>query len=201
MASRAACGDGDLSATGAFTAARDASHPLGGPTPFYEAVATAVELSVDRSTGMIHIHRVVHVTDAGKVHDHIRARGLDEGGVIMGIGLALSEQLIYEQGRLLNGSSLDYRIPTLLDLPDEIVTLFAENHDGPGPAGAKGLAEGGLLAVAPAIAAAILDCTGVHLRELPFTAERVWRALRGASAPTAEHPTEEERLSWHAVER
>jgi len=169
---------GELSATGTFTAARDERHPLGGPTPFYEAVATAAELSVDTATGMIRIHKIAHVTDAGKVHDRVRAKGLDEGGLVMGIGLALSEQLIYDGAHLRNGSSLDYRIPTLCDLPEEMVSLFQENGDGPGPGGAKGLAEGGLLAIAPAIAAAILDCAGVHIRDLPFTPERVWRAMR-----------------------
>jgi hypothetical protein len=61
-----------------------------------------------------------------------------------------------------------------------MVSLFAENGDGPGPGGAKGLAEGGLLAIAPAIAAAILDCAGVHVKDLPFTPERVWHAMRGS---------------------
>jgi CO/xanthine dehydrogenase Mo-binding subunit len=188
MAMRSGLTRRELSATGSFTAAQDERHPLGGPTPFYEAVATAAELSVDDATGMIHIHKIAHVTDAGKVHDHLRARGLDEGGLVMGLGLALSEQLIYDRGHLRNGSSLDYRIPTVCDLPDEMVSLFQENEDGPGPGGAKGLAEGGLLAIAPAIAAAILDCTGVHIRELPFTPERVWRAItdRAGSAPAAQ---------------
>ncbi|MEX1277727.1 MAG: molybdopterin cofactor-binding domain-containing protein, partial [Chloroflexota bacterium] len=161
-----------------FSAVADETHPLGGPTPFYEAVATAVELQVDPETGLLSIDRVVHATDAGAVLDRQRATGLDEGGLMMGIGLATSEQLIHaEDGRLLNGSSLDYRIPTIGDRPGEVVSLFQENRDGPGPSGAKGLAEGGILAVAPAIRAAIHDATGAFVDDLPFTPEKLWRAL------------------------
>ncbi|MEX0629614.1 MAG: xanthine dehydrogenase family protein molybdopterin-binding subunit [Chloroflexota bacterium] len=168
----------DLVGEGTFSAVADETHPLGGPTPFYEAVATAVELQVDPETGLLSIDRVVHATDAGAVLDRQRATGLDEGGLMMGIGLATSEQLIHaEDGRLLNGSSLDYRIPTIGDRPGEVVSLFQENRDGPGPSGAKGLAEGGILAVAPAIRAAIHDATGAFVDDLPFTPEKLWRAL------------------------
>ena len=100
----------------------------------------------------------------------------------MGMGLALSEQLCHRpDGRLANGSSLDYRIPTVHDMP-EFASVFIENGDGPGPFGSKGLAEGGVLAVAPAIAAAIHDCVGVRLTEMPFTPERVLDALWHARA-------------------
>jgi CO/xanthine dehydrogenase Mo-binding subunit len=171
-------GQGELTGRGQFRVAADPDHPLGGPTPFFEAVVTAVELSVDDETGMIEVHKVVHVTDAGRVLNLPRAVGLDEGGVVMGMGLALSEHLVYEAGRLRNGSSLDYRIPTVTDIPAESVSRFQENGDGPGPRGSKGLAEGGILAVAPALAAAVYDCTGVRLRDLPLTPERIWTAMQ-----------------------
>jgi CO/xanthine dehydrogenase Mo-binding subunit len=171
-------GQGELQGRGQFRAMPDADHALGGPTPFFEAVVTGVELSVDADTGLLDLHRVVHVTDAGRILNRPRAIGLDEGGVAMGMGLALSEQLVYRDGVLLNGSSLDYRIPTITDIPAESVSLFQENGDGPGPHGSKGLAEGGILAIAPALAAAIHDCTGVRLQDLPMTPERVWSAMR-----------------------
>jgi CO/xanthine dehydrogenase Mo-binding subunit len=168
---------------GSYTADGDPSHPLGGPTPFYEAVATAVELTVDERTGHLDIEHIVHVTDAGRVLDPVRARGLDEGGLVMGIGLATSEQLILDSdGRARNGSTLDYRIPTTRDAPPRMTSLFLENGDGPGPDGAKGLAEGGVLAVAPAICAAVADATGLFLGDLPLTPERVWRALTTSRA-------------------
>lgn len=169
---------GELVGHGQFGAPADPDHPLGGRTPFFEAVATAVELSVDRETGMLEIHKVVHVTDAGRIMNRARAAGIDGGGVVMGIGLALSEQLVYRAGRLVNGSSLDYRILTASDIPLESVHAFQENADGPGPGGSKGLGEGGILAIAPALAAAVHDCTGIWARDLPITPEAVWSALQ-----------------------
>jgi CO/xanthine dehydrogenase Mo-binding subunit len=163
---------------GTFRSPSDADHPLGGPTPFFEAVATGVDLSVDAETGLVDVHRVVHVTDAGRVLDRQRATGLDEGGVVMGLGLALSEALVYTPDGLVNGSSLDYRIPTAADSPTEAISMFQENGDGPGPFGSKGLAEGGILAVAPAVAAALHAATGRRFRDLPVTPETVWRACR-----------------------
>ncbi len=174
-------GQGELVGRGQFQAQADADHVLGGPTPFFEAVVTGVELSVDTETGLLDVHKVVHVTDAGRILNRPRAVGLDEGGVVMGMGLALTEQLVYEEGRLRNGSSLDYRIPTASDAPRESVSLFQENGDGPGPHGSKGLAEGGILAVAPALAAAVHDCTGVRVRDLPITAEKIWAGLQGGA--------------------
>ena len=168
----------EITGEGSFQGEVDPSHPLGGPAPFFEAVATAVELHVDEETGQIFLDRLVHATDVGKVINPVRAAGVDEGGNVMGLGLALSEQLLFDDaGGIANGSSLDYRIPTVWDVPGELVSLFQENRDGPGPQGAKGLGEGGILAVAPAICAAVFDCTGILLTEIPYSPERVWRAL------------------------
>ena len=175
-------GNGELQGTGEFRAPADADHILGGPTPFFEAVVTGVELSVDEETGLIDIHRAVHVTDAGRILNRPRAIGLDEGGVVMGMGLALSEQLVYRDGALLNAGSLDYRIPTATDIPRESVSLFQENGDGPGPHGSKGIAEGGILAIAPALASAVHDSTGVRICDLPITAEKIWTAIQDARA-------------------
>ena len=136
-----------------------------------------MELSVDAETGHVEIHKLVHVTDAGKVINPSRSSGLDDGGVVMGLGLALSERLEYGDEGLANGSSLDYRIPTVADIPIETMSRFQENGDGPGPYGSKGIAEGGVLAVAPAIAEALFQCTGRRFREIPFTPERIWRKM------------------------
>ena len=174
-------GDG-IVGEGIYEAPVDASHFLGGPAPFYETVSTAVELEVDSETGIVTIHRIVHCTDAGKVLNRQRVSGVDEGGVTMGVGLALTEHVVFGEDALLrNASSLDYRIPTALDVP-RIESFFVENGDGPGPYGSKGIGEGGVLAVAPAIASAIADCTGVRLSELPFTPERILLAMKEASA-------------------
>lgn len=173
---------GELVGEGSFSSEVDLDHPLGGPTPFYEAVATAVEVTVDAETGLVSILNVVHATDAGFVLNPARAKGLDEGGIVMGLGLALSEHLVHaDDGAMTNGSSLDYRIPTIGDRPLRIVSLFQENADGPGPNGAKGLAEGGILAVAPAVCAAIDDCVGVYVHDLPATPEKIWTLLQEVS--------------------
>jgi CO/xanthine dehydrogenase Mo-binding subunit len=97
----------------------------------------------------------------------------------MGIGHILMEHVILDdRGRIRNLGALDYRIPTTKDLPLEIASLVVENEDGPGPYGAKGAGEGGLMATAPAIAAAVAEATGAVIRDLPITPERVWRELQ-----------------------
>ncbi len=168
----------EIAGEGTFQGKSDASHPLGGPAPFFEAVANAVELHVDSETGQVVLDKLVHVTDVGKAINPRRASGVDEGGNIIGVGVSLSEQLLYDRsGGIVNGSSLDYRIPTVADIPEQMISLFQENHDGPGPQGAKGLGEGGILAVAPAICGALFDCTGILFTEIPLTPEKIWRAM------------------------
>jgi CO/xanthine dehydrogenase Mo-binding subunit len=105
--------------------------------------------------------------------------GQDEGAAIQGLGHTLMERYILdEDGRVRNLGAADYRIPTSMDLPVEMHADAIENGDGPGPYGAKGMSEGAILCVAPAIAAAVRDATGVAIRELPLTPERVWQAIR-----------------------
>ena len=76
-------------------------------------------------------------------------------------------------------SIVDYRVPGFKDLPGKFETHLLENHDGPGPYGAKGMGEGGIIPVSPAIGNAVARATGVRINELPLTSERVWRALTG----------------------
>ena len=105
----------------------------------------------------------------------------DEGAAIQGLGHTLMERYIFDDdGRIRNLGAIDYRIPTSMDLPREMVSELVENADGPGPYGAKGMSEGALLPVAAAVAAAVADATGVVIRDLPLSPERVWRALREA---------------------
>ena len=154
-------------------------HPLGGTAAFYEFNATAVEVEVDRDTGDVTVVRHVTVSDVGKALHPGQVRGQDEGAAIMGLGHTLMEHYIYDDtGRLRNLGAIDYRIPTSMDLPLEMTSDAIENGDGPGPYGAKGMSEGALLCVAPAVAAAVRDATGVVIRDLPLTPERVWRALQ-----------------------
>lgn len=169
---------GEITGEGKYEGLKDSSHPLGGPTPFFEVVVTGTKIHINPETGFLNIDKVVNVSDAGKVINLQRAIGVDEGGVTMGIGAALSEQIILDKsGHLLNGSSLDYRIPTIADIPEEMITLYQENEDGPGPFGSKGLGEGGILAVVPAICGAVYDATNVYIKEIPLTSEKVWRVI------------------------
>jgi CO/xanthine dehydrogenase Mo-binding subunit len=160
------------------------SHPLGGPPSFYEFNATAVEVEVDPGTGELLIVKHVSVADVGRALNPAHVEAQDEGAAIMGLGHTLMEHLIFdEHGRIRNLGALDYRIPTTKDVPLELHSYLVENEDGPGPYGAKGAGEGGLFAVSPAVASAVTEAVGVVIRDLPLTAERVWRALQ-TNTPT-----------------
>jgi CO/xanthine dehydrogenase Mo-binding subunit len=162
----------------------DPDHPLGGSAAFFEFNATAVELSVDEGTGDITIHRHVTVSDIGKAINRLQVQMQDEGAAIMGLGHTLMERYIWDDaGRIRNLGAIDYRIPTSMDLPAEMISDMIENGDGPGPYGAKGMSEGALLPVSAAVAAAVRDATGAVIRDLPLSPERVWTALqeRGGS--------------------
>ena len=169
---------GEVIGVGEMRKEAQPDHPLGGTAAFYEFNATAVEVEVDRDTGDVTVVRHVTVSDVGKALHPGQVRGQDEGAAVMGLGHTLMEHYIYDDtGRLRNLGAIDYRIPTSMDLPLEMTSDAIENGDGPGPYGAKGMSEGALLCVAPAVAAAVRDATGVVIRDLPLTPERVWRAL------------------------
>jgi CO/xanthine dehydrogenase Mo-binding subunit len=172
---------GEVIGLGEMRKEAEPDHPLGGTAAFYEFNCTAVEVEVDRDTGDITVARHVTVSDVGKALNPSQVRGQDEGAAIMGLGHTLMEHYILdESGRIRNLGAIDYRIPTSMDLPLRMESEIVENEDGPGPYGSKGMSEGALLCVAPAVAAAVRDATGVVIRDLPLTPERVWRALQEA---------------------
>ena len=183
---------GELIGVGESRKEASPDHPLGGTAAFYEFNCTAVEVSVDPDTGDVTIERHVTVSDVGRALNPAQVRGQDEGAAIMALGHTLMEHYILdESGRIRNLGAIDYRIPTSMDLPRSMASDMVENADGPGPYGAKGMSEGGLLCVAPAVAAAVRDATGVVIRDLPLSPERVWRALREADLDRpASGPTE-----------
>ncbi len=170
---------GELVGNGEGRKEAEPGHPLGGAPAFFEFNCTAVEAAVDRETGDITLVRHVTVSDVGKALNPLQVRMQDEGAAIMGLGHTLMEHYIYdESGRIRNLGAIDYRIPTSMDLPLELVSETVENADGPGPYGSKGMSEGALLCTAAAVAGAVREATGVTVRDLPLTPERVWRALR-----------------------
>jgi CO/xanthine dehydrogenase Mo-binding subunit len=178
---------GELTGLGEARKDAEPGHPLSGAPAFFEFNCTAIEASVDRETGDVTIHRHVTVSDVGKAINPLQVRMQDEGAAIMGLGHTLMEHYIFdEEGRIRNLGAIDYRIPTSMDLPADLLSESVENADGPGPYGAKGMSEGALLCVAPAVAAAVREATGVAIHALPLTPERVWRALQEAGTAPAE---------------
>jgi CO/xanthine dehydrogenase Mo-binding subunit len=145
---------------------------------FWEIGMGTAELDVDHETGEIRIRRYISLADVGKAIHPVQCVGQEEGAAMMGIGHTMFEQMVYEGAELINSSLVDYRVPSFADLPEEFHSILLENEDGPGPHGARGMGEGGLVSVAPAITNALARGTGVRIRDLPLTPERVWRALK-----------------------
>ena len=145
---------------------------------FWETGMGSAEIAVDEETGAIRVEKYVTVADVGRALNPLQAEGQDEGAAIQGLGNTLFEALEYENGQPLNASLVDYRVPRFTDLPAIFTSALVENSDGPGPYGAKGMGESGIVSVAPAVGNALFNATGVRIRDLPLTPERVWRALR-----------------------
>ena len=148
--------------------------------PYHDFTGTAhvAAVAVDRETGTVRVVRYAAFQDVGTVIDRPTASAQVEGGVVMGLGTALTEEALWSaDGRLLNPGLLDYRIPTLGEVPPIDVT-FVEGFAGSGPFGAKGLGEPPMIPVAAAVALAVREATGAHVTELPLSAERVARALK-----------------------
>jgi CO/xanthine dehydrogenase Mo-binding subunit len=174
---------GELTGLGQSRKDAEPEHPLGGAPAFFEFNCTVIEAHVDEETGDVTIDRHVTVSDVGKAINPLQVRMQDEGAAIMGLGHTLMEQYLFDGGgRIRNLGAIDYRIPTSMDLPSVLESAAIENEDGPGPYGAKGMSEGALLAVAPAVAAAVREATGAVIRELPLSPERVWHALPARAA-------------------
>jgi len=147
---------------------------------FWETGMGGVDLEVDMETGSLKLNKFVSVADVGKAINPRQCEGQDEGAAIQGLGHTLFESLVFDNGQPLNPNLIDYRVPFMTDLPEVFDSELVENGDGPGPYGAKGMGESGIVSIAPAIANAVVDATGVRIRQLPLTPERVWYALRDA---------------------
>ncbi len=141
----------------------------------------AVEVAVDTETGEVTVLKSVGAHDIGQAINPQAVEGQIEGGALMGQGYALSEELIYQEGKLVSPSFSEYLIPTSMDMP-EIKSIILESRSGLGPFGAKGIGEPSLTPVAPAIANAVADAIGTRVFDLPITPEKVVRALREKQA-------------------
>jgi len=134
--------EGEIWGRGFYKVPRDDNVPLGYPSPFWEIGLGAAEVEVDVETGEAKILRYVSLTDAGKMINPVQCHAQDEGAAVFGLGQALFEDLAYQDGQLLNGSLVDYRLPRFTDLPPTFITFVMEGGGGPWPYGAKGMGEG-----------------------------------------------------------
>jgi CO/xanthine dehydrogenase Mo-binding subunit len=135
------------------------------------------EVEVDTETGFVQVTRLVSATDAGRAINPGGVEGQVQGGAVMGLGYALYEQHIVDQGRPKTASLAFYLVPTPLDVP-EIECLIVEVPDPAGPYGAKGVSEPATIPTTPAILNAIYDAVGVRVNETPATPERIFHLLR-----------------------
>lgn len=144
-----------------------------------------IDLEVDVPLGKITLKKVWAIHDSGVLINPQLAEAQVHGGVVMGLGYALSEQMLFDPktGRPLNNNLLDYKIPTAMDVP-EIDVEFIETYEPTGPFGNKGLAEPPILAQAPAVRNAVLHATGVPLYEIPMTPQRLVHAFKEAGLIT-----------------
>jgi CO/xanthine dehydrogenase Mo-binding subunit len=140
-------------------------------------LAHGFRIAVHRVTGEIRILQSVQAFDAGKIINPMQARGQVEGGVAQGIGTTLFERMVIDDGgRVVNPTFRNYRIPAFADIPRSEV-LFVETHDRYGPMGAKPIGEAPIIPVAPAMANALADATGVRFHSLPLSPDRIFSGL------------------------
>lgn len=149
----------------------------GNLAPTYPFGVQAAEVEVDETTGKIIVKKIVAVHDSGKIFNPQMAAGGVYGGVAQAFGFTMMEQLgINNQGLLHGGTLLEYKMPTMLDVP-ELVADFVETEDPHGPYGAKALGEPPIVSVLPAIANAVYDAIGLRLDDAPFTPQKVLQAI------------------------
>ncbi len=143
------------------------------PAPFS---AHFVEIEVNTETGQITVVKLVNAVDCGVAINPALAEGQVEGAVTQGLGFTLFEEMVFEKGKLMNPNFADYKIFNAVDMP-ELETILVETYEPSGPYGAKSVGEVPINGPAPAIANAIYDAIGVRIFDLPFTPEKVLKAL------------------------
>jgi xanthine dehydrogenase molybdenum-binding subunit len=152
---------------------RDDAH-----SPVTAFAAQVAEVFVDPETGEVQLRRLTTAHDTGLIVNPVGHQGQIDGGVVQGIGYGLIEHLPVQEGRVETSHFGDYKIPNVKDIPP-LKTVILESENGVGPYNVKGIGENPISPVAPAIANAIEDAVGVRIKDLPITAERVYKALRG----------------------
>ena len=149
-------------------------------TEYWFASASAVEVEVDLETGRLEVLQFHAAGDAGTAINPKYCEQQLVGAATMHLGLTLFEQMVFQDGQLLNGSLLDYQIASIKDVPAACHPIVVQVPHKDGPFGAKGIGETGALTVAAAVANALEDAVGVRVRDIPLTAERIHEALKAA---------------------
>jgi CO/xanthine dehydrogenase Mo-binding subunit len=139
--------------------------------------AGAIEIEIDRESGELKVLKFAVIADAGRALHYPSAKSQVEGGAVMGFGHALYEEVVYDNGQLMNGDAFQYRLPVMEDVPPEFYADMLENEDGPGPFGSKGMSQTSIVTVAPALGNAIFEALGARVRSLPITPEKILRAM------------------------
>ena len=150
---------------------------IGNISAAYPFACQIAEVEVDPETGQVKVLKIVSAHDIGKTINPMAAEGQIDGAAAQGIGYALFEDLLLKNGKVVNSNFLDYKIPLSTDMP-KVEHIFVETNDPAGPFGAKGLGEPVIIGVAPAIANAICDATGIRIKKLPITQEKLYAALK-----------------------
>jgi CO/xanthine dehydrogenase Mo-binding subunit len=170
---RAAGGDGALRIRHTYE--------VKGRSPVAAFVVQIAEVEVDGDTGQLSVKRMVTAHDVGTVINPLTHQGQIEGGLVQGLGYAVMEEVVTENGKVLTTNLGDYRIPCIADLP-ALETVLIEDPTGPGPFAAKQIGENGIIATAGAIANALDDAVGVRILDLPLSAEKIYFALKSSKS-------------------
>ncbi len=164
------------------TVALDPETGQGKPFATYVYATQIAEVDVDDETGDVEVLRIVASHDCGTAINPMLVEGQVEGGISMGVGFALQEEILFDaKGRQLNPNLTNYIMPTSLDMP-EVEVDIVDNYDPTGPFGAKGVGEPTCVSTAAAILNAIHDAVGVRIHSLPATAEKVHAAIKAKQA-------------------
>lgn len=150
----------------------------GKPNVHYTVGAAAIKLEIDKESGKMTIPKVVLAIDAGCALNPDLVKGQMVGGMLQGLATVLYEDMRFdENGKLLNANFTDYKIPTAMDIPDEMVSIIIEVPQPDGPFGARGMGEQTMIPSAPIVANAIKDALGIRIKSMPITAEKIAMAL------------------------
>lgn len=142
----------------------------------YSFQAVVADVEVDRETGEVDVKKLHFAYDVTRIINPVIHQGQIDGAIIQGLGFTVMEEMVIDEGQILTLNLGDYKIPTIKDIP-RLATTLVQAHKGPGPFGVKAVAEAGISIIAPAIANAVYDATGVRVMETPITPEKILAGL------------------------